>query len=424
MVSQPEQTTPTIGDAETTPLTEPRDGVPELTTTQRELAEYLDRLVTASGPVAIDAERASGFRYGQDAYLVQLRRTGAGTSLIDPQALPDLTNVSKAIEDAEWVLHAADQDLPSLANVGMTPTTLFDTELAGRLLNKPRVGLASLVETELGLSLAKEHSAADWSTRPLPEAWLRYAALDVEVLIELRDVLARELEDAGKDDWARQEFEAIVNAPPTPPRIDPWRRTSGTHNVRDRRQLAIVRSLWEARDRAARKADIAPGRILPDASIIAAALAGTKNLTELREFQRPSGRRRIRIWSAAVNEALNLPESDLPPRRAQTAPGAIPQPRAWRDRDSEAAARLDAVRRIVRTRAIDLDVPQENLLTPEYQRRLAWQPPTELTEQAVADHLLDLGARPWQVENLSDGLLDAVRKPADVIEKVPDPFAT
>lgn len=404
------------------PLTEPRDGTPDVTTSTADLRSYIDDLTAAAGPVAVDAERASGFRYGQDAYLIQIRRNGAGTGLIDPRELPDLAPLGAAIRTEEWVLHAADQDLPCLADVGMVPDTIFDTELAGRLLNKPRVGLGPLVAAELGYALAKEHSAADWSRRPLPEDWLRYAALDVEVLIELRDVLAAQLHETDKAEWARQEFQAILSAPPPPPRIDPWRRTSGSHALRDRRQLAIVRSLWQARDRAARKADIAPGRILPDAAIIAAALAKTPELGGLKPFQRPSGRRRLPIWTRAVIEALDLPEGELPPRRPPRT-NTLPQPRIWKDKAPEAASRFEAVKRIVRTRAVELDLPQENLLTPEYQRRLAWQPPRDVSAEEVARYLADLGARPWQISELAEGLTDAVRTPEHIIDTVADPLA-
>ncbi len=419
--------TPTTGESADTnadpiPLTEPREGTPKVTTSRDSLTTYAQELARGSGPVAVDAERASGFRYGQDAYLVQLRRDGAGTGLIDPQALPDLSVISQAVGEEEWVLHAADQDLPCLADVGMAPTRLFDTELAGRLLNKRRVGLASLVAEELGFSLAKEHSAADWSTRPLPEEWLRYAALDVEVLVELRDVLAEQLEEAGKLEWAHQEFAAVLNAPAPAPRVEPWRRTSGSHAVRDRRQLAVLRSLWYARDRAARAADIAPGRILPDSAIVAAATAGTTDLRSLKAFRTPSGRRRLKIWTAAVKEAQQLPESDLPTRRPAQSTG-LPQPRLWRDKSPDAASRLEAVKRIVRTRALALDVPQENLLTPEFQRRLAWEPPEPASDDHVAARLTELGARPWQVTQLAGLLADAVGRPDHVIETLPDPLA-
>jgi len=181
--------------------------------------------------------------------------------------------LDEAIGDAEWILHAATQDLPCLNELGMRPAALFDTELAGRLLGYPRVGLATLVETIVGRRMRKEHSAVDWSTRPLPEPWLEYAALDVEVLIELRNALAEELERTGKTEWARQEFQHLVDALPNAPRQDPWRRTSGMHRARGRRALAAVRELWEARDAIAAQRDVTPGRIIPDSAIVEAANA-------------------------------------------------------------------------------------------------------------------------------------------------------
>jgi len=208
------------------PLLELRDGLPPLTETPPALAEACRALAAATGPVAIDAERASGYRYSSRAYLIQLRREGAGTVLVDPIGFESLAPLQEALAGTEWILHAATQDLPCLTEVGLTPAVLFDTELAGRLLGYPRVGLATLVETLLGYRMKKEHSAADWSTRPLPVPWLEYAALDVEVLSELRDVLSRELHEAGKEEWARQEFEALRSFAPVV-RTDPWRRTSG-----------------------------------------------------------------------------------------------------------------------------------------------------------------------------------------------------
>src|SRR5581483_4364813 len=205
------------------------------------------------------------------AYLVQLRRDGVGTALIDPIPVPNLGELQDAIGDAEWILHAANQDLPCLAELGLRPVRLFDTELAGRLLGDERVALATMTERHLGVGLEKGHSAADWSTRPLPHDWLVYAALDVELLVDLRTALADELAREGKTAWAEQEFDAVRTTPPNPPRADPWRRTSGIHRLRNRRQLAIVRALWTERDRMARDRDIAPGRLLPDSAIVEAA---------------------------------------------------------------------------------------------------------------------------------------------------------
>ncbi|MFD0328621.1 HRDC domain-containing protein [Streptacidiphilus monticola] len=358
--------------------------------------------------MAIDAERASGYRYGQRAYLVQLRREGAGSTLIDPVACPDLTELGLVLADAEWVLHAASQDLPCLAELGMRPTSLFDTELAGRLAGFPRVGLGAMVESVLGYTLEKGHSAVDWSTRPLPEPWLRYAALDVEVLVQLRDALELELDSQGKLDWARQEFAAIASAPPPAPRVDPWRRTSGVHKLRRRRQLAAVKELWEARDRIARERDVSPGRVLPDAAIIAAASAMPANVQALQAlpgFGPRANRRLLEQWIAAVEAARLLPETALP---AQGAPhDGPPPPRSWADKDPLAAARLSAARAAVTTLAESLNLPQENLVTPELVRRVAWAPPKPLSAATVATALRSLGARPWQTELVAPVIADA-----------------
>ena len=189
---------PEKDEAERAPLLwEPREGLPEITSDADALTDVIAALRSGAGPVAIDAERASGYRYGQRAYLVQVRREGAGTALIDPVPCSDLSELSSALSGTEMVLHAAHQDLPCLTEINLRPSRLFDTELAGRLLGYQKVGLGAMVERLLGLRLAKEHSAVDWSQRPLPKDWLRYAALDVEILVELRDVLAEELTAAG-----------------------------------------------------------------------------------------------------------------------------------------------------------------------------------------------------------------------------------
>jgi ribonuclease D len=381
------------------PLLEPREGIPPVVADADSLAAIVQRFAAGHGPVAIDAERASGYRYGQRAYLVQLRREGAGSTLIDPVACPDLSSLGAALADTEWVLHAATQDLPCLSELGMKPTRLFDTELAGRLAGFPRVGLGPMVENVLGLTLEKGHSAVDWSTRPLPEPWLRYAALDVEVLVQLRDSLEQELASQHKLEWGLQEFAAIVAAPPAGPRTDPWRRTSGVHKVRRRRQLAAVRELWLARDQLARERDVSPGRVLPDSAIVAAALVMPASIPALQAvpgFGPRVHRRALEQWIAAIETARTIPEHQLPPA---TAPhDGPPPPRAWADKDPLAAARLSAARAAVTALAEQLHLPQENLITPELVRRVSWAPPKSATALTVGDALHALGARDWQVE--------------------------
>ncbi|MBX7470428.1 HRDC domain-containing protein [Streptomyces sp. NPDC001251] len=391
------------------PLLEPREGIPPVVATDEALAEVVAAFAAGTGPVAVDAERASGYRYGQRAYLVQMRREGAGTALIDPVGCPDLSALGEALSDTEWILHAATQDLPCLREIGMVPSRIFDTELAGRLAGFPRVGLGAMVESVLGYALEKGHSAVDWSTRPLPEPWLRYAALDVELLVDLRDALETELDRQGKLEWAHEEFDAIASAPPAPPRKDPWRRTSGMHKVRRRRQMAAVRELWTARDKVAQRRDVSPGKVLSDSAIIEASLAlpaHVNALTALPGFGHRMGRRQLEQWQAAVDRAKALSEAELPqPGQALQGP---PPPRAWADKDPAAAARLSAARASVSELAERLNMPQENLITPDTVRRVCWEPPGDRSSAAVADALAAHGARPWQIAQVTPLLTAAL----------------
>jgi ribonuclease D len=401
------------------PLLEPREGLPPLVATAPALAEAVATLAAGEGPLAVDAERASGYRYGHRAFLVQLRRRKAGTVLIDPVACPDLSGLNAELGGCEAVLHAASQDLPCLAELGYQPRELFDTELAGRLLGYPRVGLGVLVETVLGWTLEKGHAAADWSTRPLPTDWLRYAALDVEVLVELRDALAAELAEQGKAEWARQEFAAVLAAKPPPPRTDPWRRTSGIHRVHTRRGLAVVRELWLERDKIARRRDLSPGRVLPDAAIVEAArsVPGTQHdLTELPGFRGRGARRHAPDWQRAVDRARLQAEPDLP-GTASPLPEGPPPAHRWAERDPVAARRLAAVRTVVAALADEHSLPAENLLPPDVVRRLAWRPPEPPEPEPVGAEMAEHGARPWQVGLTSTPISRALTR---LIEKGED----
>jgi ribonuclease D len=396
---------------EVVPLLEPREGIPPVIADTGDLGKIVHAFAKGAGPVAVDAERASGYRYSGRAYLVQARRAGAGTALIDPIFCADLSALDAAVADSEIVLHAASQDLPCLAELGFRPRRLFDTELAGRLLGYERVGLGTMVETILGLRLEKGHSAADWSTRPLPEDWLRYAALDVEVLIELRDALHEQLRETGKLDWASEEFAAILASPSPMPRSDPWRRTSGIHKVRAVRGLAVVRELWALRDRIARDTDLAPGRVLPDSAIVAAALAmprTTKALTEIAPFTGRSARRHLRDWLAAIGRARALPDAELP---QPSTPGDGPPPtNRWADRDPAAAKRLAAARAVVATLADEHRMPTENLIQPDVIRRLTWDPPDQIDDDAIAARLRALGAREWQIALTAHPIAKALQR--------------
>jgi len=401
----------------TTPLLEPRDGVPELSVSASEIARAAELLAGGTGPFAVDAERASGFRYSNRAYLVQIRRAGAGTVLIDPvnhgaDPLTTLAPVAEVLATDEWVLHAADQDLPCLAEIGMRPSQLYDTELAGRLAGYDRVNLATMVQRLLGLQLMKGHGAADWSKRPLPHDWLNYAALDVEVLLDLRDAVAVVLDEQGKTDWATQEFEYLRTYEATPTRRDRWRRTSGIHKVRNPRALAAVRELWTTRDQIARRRDIAPGRILPDSAIINAATVNpdtVEQLTALPIFGGARQRRSAQMWLDALARART---SD-PPTAQEPSNGPPPASR-WARRKPEAAARLEAARAGLAELSRRVSVPAENLVSPEVVRRLTWDwQPVDDVAAAVDSFLRDAQVRPWQRELAGPVLTDALTSAAE-----------
>ncbi|MDO5740086.1 MAG: ribonuclease D [Ornithinimicrobium sp.] len=397
---------------------EPAEGLPEIVDTDVALRHCAEALTAGEGPIAVDAERASGFRYGQQAYLVQVRRHGAGTWLIDPVPLTDLTPLQQALDGPEWVLHAATQDLPCLSDLGLHPKALFDTELGSRLAGLHRVGLSSALEYYLGVTLAKEHSAVDWSTRPLPEPWLRYAALDVELLVDLRDRLEQDLQEQGKLDWARQEFQALTefSGPRRAKDTEPWRRTTGSHRLRTPRHNAALRELWQARDAIARQRDVASTRVVPDSTLVDLAArmplqpsglaAPTPDRSRSRQRRAEQGLLRYqRTWLTAISTAADLPPEELPqaPPRGHQPPPA----RAWADRDPAAAERLLLVKGELAALSERLDIPVENLMTPDTVRRLLWSPPQPTTLQAVDAALAELGARPWQRELVGPLLVEA-----------------
>lgn len=394
-------------------LAEPADGIPDVVDTASALAETRRALLAGTGPLAIDTERAQGYRYSGKAYLIQIRREGSGSHLIDPIAFEgtadraNFSDISREWADTEWILHAATQDLPCLAEVRLLPQRLFDTELAARLLGLPKVSLGALMEQAVGVTLLKEHSAADWSRRPIPSDWLSYAALDVERLTEIRTWLIDKLTEAGKLDWAMQEFEYLVahaDDPPSP-RKDPWRRTSGLHSLRTPGALAVVRELWLERDELASAEDRAPGRVVPDRAIteLAARLdSDTKDrlarsdLKSIRGFSNRVASRHEARWLAALDRAAALPKSQRPPKTV--APDGPPLPRSWERRWPDSFARFNRVRPALLELAESQEVPLENLLAPDHLRRLLWDSEPTTSAAAVDAQLTELGSRQWQRE--------------------------
>lgn len=397
-------------------LSEPR--VPAMLVSDPQgLAEAVHELSRDSGSIAIDAERASGFRYSQRAYLVQLRSASSPIFLLDPIAILEqkrdsFSDLSKLLADRQWILHAATQDLSCLAELELEPGAIFDTELAARIAGQPRVGLGPLAENLLGLRLTKEHSAADWSTRPLPNSWLTYAALDVDVLHDLKDAVHQDLESQGKISWVNEEFAALKNFKPKPQKEDRWRSVSGVHKISDRQLLAIAKSLWEAREALAQKLDVSPGRLIPDSSILAVVTSPPGSKPELatrRDFTGRASRSYLDLWWQAISEGLKEPD---PPSAKPPKLDAIPNHRSWPSKFPEADLRLRLAKDALTKIAEKNRLPLENMLTPDTLRQLCFTPPVENSPLAICNSLAAMGARNWQIQLVADTITEAFSQAA------------
>ena len=380
------------------------------------LALAVQTLAASSGPFAVDAERASGFKYSQRAYLIQIHRLGTPIYLIDPAAIapeaaPEpFSALADVMATAEWILHAASQDIPCLRELGINPPSVFDTELGSRIGGLPRVGLGAVTEHLLGLKLAKEHSAVDWSIRPLKDDWLNYAALDVDVLLELRESLHAHLTEQSKLDWALAEFAHVVNSPPKPPKVDRWRGMSGLHEVKDSKSLSVAESLWLHREELAMKLDVSPGRLIPDYSIVAVAKATPRSKPELagsKSFAGRASRSYLDLWWRAIEAGLK----NLNPPPLKVPQTGIPNHRIWANRFPEADARLRSARVVVAEISELHNLPAENLLTPDFLRQIAWEPPVVINSVSVGEALAASGARAWQIGLLAEPLAVALSNP-------------
>lgn len=375
--------------------------------TEAELLGAIESLNLGNGPLGIDAERASGFKYSSRAYLIQVHRASTDVFLIDPIPLVGTDAWAQFVEECNshtWILHAATQDLACLREIGLVPKELIDTELGSRLLGLPRVGLGAACEQLLGFRLAKEHSAADWSIRPFPNSWLNYAALDVDVLPELAKVLLEQLELAGKTEFARQEFNTLLTFMPKPQNPDRWRTMRGLHEVKDSQRLAVAKELWIARDELAEKLDVSPGRLIPDSSIISlvkSKVSSRSELASLSSFNGRASRTYLDTWWDAYAKGLNA--RDLPPLKVPSI--GIPNHRNWPNRFPDADARLQALKAVLVDLSLELEMPSENILQPDLMRRVAWEPDSNIARQ-----LLNYGAREWQIESVASRFTAALEE--------------
>lgn len=366
---------------------------PDVVGTDEQLAEAVRSLASAEGPFGVDAERAGSYRYSQRAYLVQIYRRAAPVLLLDPLGISDFSTLADLLTQDQWVMQAAHNDLECLAELDLRPASMFDTEIAGQLLGLPKVGLAALVETQLGYTMRKSHGQADWSTRPLKRSWLEYAVLDVLLLPDLQEALAEHLTEAGKMQWANEEFEHQMRDRPVPDPEQRWRRTASAGRLRTDEQRGALRALWMHRDQVARSRDVAWHRVLRDQVMVEVAKAVPRSRGRLAAI--PEMPRSViadaETWLDIIAGAEPQPpveRTDGPPARSL---------RAWEQRDPEAAARWVATKQAINERAEQLAVWPQLLLAPDVVADLCWSPPED-----VAARMRELGARSWQVARTAD----------------------
>ncbi len=371
------------------------DALPAVVDTSPALEAALRDLAAGEGPLGVDAERAGSYRYSQRAYLVQVYRRRAPVLLLDPVGIDDFSALADLLGTEEWVMQAAHNDLECLAEIGLRPRQLFDTEVAAQLLGLEKVGLASLVDSQLGYAMRKGHGQADWSQRPLRRSWLEYAALDVCVLPDLQDALAESLEESGKTEWAQQEFSHQIRERSSGDAEQRWRRTNTAGRLRTDEQRGVLRQVWLLRDEIARTKDIAWHRVVRDQILVEVARrspATRQELAGVPTLPRPL-LGQAQEWLLAVREGVTHPQP--PPARPDGPPAR--SLRAWEQRDPVAAARWVDLRSRIAQRADEVHVWTQTLLAPDIVADLAWQPPTD-----PAARMAQLGARPWQIENTLD----------------------
>jgi ribonuclease D len=318
---------------------------------QQPLLDDAMERVARNRVVAVDTEADSLHSYFDKVCLIQISVPGEDL-VVDPLRKLDLRRFGEVLGDRSItkILHGADYDLRILnRDFGFTPANLIDTMICAQLLGYESIGLAALLERHFALKLDKSHQRADWAQRPLPRDMLAYATTDTHYLAQLAEKLRAELEALGRWEWALEEF-ARLEAIRWSERDDeePFRRLKGIGGF-DRRSLAVVRALYDFRDRLARQADRPPFKIFSNDTIIDAAKTKPQTDEDLGKMKAlsPGHRQRFgREIVRLVREAMALSEERLPERG---------ESKSWQ-RDKELEARTNALKKVRDKYAAELKI--------------------------------------------------------------------
>ncbi|MHB8781164.1 MAG: ribonuclease D [Candidatus Geothermincolia bacterium] len=362
----------------------------------------LEESLAAAPRLAVDLEADSFHHYGDRLCLLQIS-TGKRIFLVDVLELGEASlMVAPFLADAskEKVFHDADYDgRMLLRSLGVRPSNVFDTMIAARILGKPNVGLASLLDEYFGVKLEKQYQRADWSHRPLGPEMIDYAALDTAYLLQLRDRLERELKQQKRLEWAREEFELLMESlEPIPERAPSFRRVKGAGHL-TQRELAVLQALLEWRETLARRKDVPPFKVIGNERLLKLAQDKPRNSRAIDSNQSLTPKQQ-RLYGKGIVEAvqhgMQLPEEDLP-----TWPATV------RQRPDHKAERL-----IVRLKswrdqkAADLEMDPGVLLPNALLGHLARSRPA--TREALEESGF---LKKWQRELLGDEILELMKPP-------------
>jgi ribonuclease D len=369
-------------------------------------AGELERDLGSARRIALDCEAAGFHRYSDRLCLLQLT-VGERTYVIDPLAFDVTALLRGPVEDPDLpvIMHGADFDLRLLSrDLGIRLRGLVDTQIYASLIGEEALGLASLLESRLGVKLSKKYQRADWAERPLSDAMLEYAADDTRHLERLVDLLAADLDELGRRAWADEECEALERVADEPADEgepeDPVLRVKGARDLSPR-QVTALREALEWRDEIARKRDRALFRVVGDGPLVEAVArkpSRVEDLADVRGFPRGIAREEGGDLLTRLRAVVEMSDSELTPypRHVRRGPGRPPP---------ELDALIDRLKDVRNQAAKELGLPRGTVLANAVIVGIAQAAPKTREELTAVD-----GMRSWKADVLGERLLAAVAR--------------
>jgi ribonuclease D len=345
--------------------------------------------LSAQTRLAVDTESNSLHAFREQVCLIQFS-TPDTDYLVDPLVLENLTPLAPLFNNPriEKIFHAAEYDLICLKrDFGMTFVNIFDTMQAARILGYKQVGLDSMLNEKLGISLNKQYQKADWGVRPLSQEMLNYARLDTHHLLDLRNRLESELKERDRWELAQEEFGRLATGNDTSkPEVPPWLRVKGTKYF-TRRQLTILNELCNWRESRAKRMGRPVFKVLDDKRLVSIALAAPKNRTDLEANGLTP--RQIRLFEEEILRAISHGIKAVP----------VSRPPAGRP-DPVFLTRLNSLSNWRKEVAARIGVESDIILPKSWMQTIALQNPKTLEQLRVL-----MPQSPWRVATYGEEIL-------------------